>query len=100
MRSLTRTATTGIVEDVSALIDYVVQHLSSKTCVTLANNAVDTTVVSQVRDIFSSTITKPFEGLHTFHHQLQYYLHHFNFIVSSYNLCNIKKVNVYSFSAW
>ena len=69
-RSLTQTASTGIVEDVGALIDYVVQHLSSKACDTLANNEIDSTVISQVREIFSSAIAKAFEGLHTFHHQL------------------------------
>ena len=62
MRSLTRTATTGIVEDISALIDYVVQHLSSKTYVTLDNNAVDTTVISQVREIFPVLLQSPLKG--------------------------------------
>ena len=80
-QSLTRTVTTGIVEDVSDLIDYVVQYLSSKTHDVLAKNEVDTAVISKVAGIFSSAITKPFEGLHSFHHQLQYYLHHFNLIV-------------------
>ena len=81
-RSLTRTATIGIVEDVTGLIDYVVQCLSSKTNDILTNNGIDAMVVSEVKETFSSAITKPFEGLHTFHHQLQYYLSHFNLIVS------------------
>ena len=81
-RSLTRTATTGIVEDVTGLIDYVVQCLSSKTSSILVNNGIDTRVITEVEESFSSAITKPFEGLHSFHHQMQYYLQLFNLIVS------------------
>lgn len=77
------TATTSIVEDVAGLIDYVVQCLSSKTNDILANNGIHTMVISEVNEIFSSAIAKPFEGLHTFYHELQYYLRHFNLLVST-----------------
>ena len=48
-RSLTWTATTGIVEDVTGLIDYVAQCLSAKTSSILVSNGIDTRVITEVK---------------------------------------------------
>lgn len=81
-RSLTRTATLGIVEDVSDLVDFVAHNLKQQTQSALAAKGVDKSTISTLDEVFSSCVTKPFEGLTSFHQQLQYYRSHFNFIVS------------------
>lgn len=100
-RSLTRAASVGIVEDVSHLMDFVIQQLHSQTCDVLTSNGVETTTIAQIKEIFSSDYTKPFEGLTTFYQQLQYYQRHFNFVVCYYKLifCNyiIMFVGYYTF---
>lgn len=83
MRSLTRTATLGVVEDVSDLVEFVGQSLKDQVCHELTSTGVDSTIVSRVDEIFKGFIVKPFEGLTSFHQQLQYYRRHFNLIVST-----------------
>ena len=85
-RSLTRTATIGIVEDVSELVDTVTQALKHQTQCTLAGRGVDQPTISSLDEVFASCVAKPFQGLLSFHQQLQYYRSHFNFVVSSSNI--------------
>ena len=86
MRNLTRTATVGVVEDVSALVEFVGQALKGQVCHELTSAGVDSVAISRVEEIFKGFIVKPFEGLTSLHQQLQYYRSHFNFIVSTYEL--------------
>ena len=79
-RSLTWRATLGIVADVSDMVDFVVESLRTQTNSVLSNAGVD--LLSKVNEVFNSSNTRPFEGLTSFHHQLQYYKDYFNFIVS------------------
>ena len=81
-RSLTRSATQGILEDVQDLISFVTQTLQSRTHASLQSNDIDPTTVSGLSDVFSGPTTKPFEGLASFHQQLQYCRNNFNLIVS------------------
>ena len=81
-RSLTRRATLGIVADVSDMVDFVVESLRTQTNSVLSNAGVDLSTLSKVDEVFSSSNTRPFEGLTSFHHQVQYYKDYFNFIVS------------------
>lgn len=82
-RALTRTATLGIVDDVCELVDVITEGLKSKTSSILQSNGVpDYIIVSDVEDTFSSHFVQPFDGLQTFHKQLQYYRHDFGLIVS------------------
>ncbi len=78
-RSLTRTATLGVVADVADLVKYVVQCLEDQTCKALSLRGIDP---GMLEEIFSGPITKPFEGLTSFKCQLQYYRKHFSLIVS------------------
>lgn len=84
MRSLTRAATIGVVEDVSDLVEFIGQSLKDQTCHILSSSGVDPETVCRVSDVFKSYIVKPFDGLSSFHQQLQYYRRHFNLIVRSY----------------
>ena len=81
-RSLTRKATLGIVEDVSDLVEFITQALKQQTQYILQANGVAQTTISALDEVFGNCITKPFEGLTSFHQQLQYYRCHFNLIVS------------------
>lgn len=102
-RKLTRTATLGIVSDVSEMIDFVSTLLKEEARTILRANEVESSVVAQISDIFSSSITKPFAGLDSFHQQLEYYKKNYNLIVSchveTYRKCNVPsyyKINPYS----
>ena len=80
-RSLTRSATIGIVQDVSYLIDDIVSHVKQQLTVILQNHSIDTAVIEPA---FDHNYTRPFNGLQTFHQQLQYYKKSFGLIVCSY----------------
>ena len=89
-RTLTRDATVGIVEDVADLVTYVSKCLLSETKSILEDNEINSELVlSKLRDLFSSHITKPFDGLSSFSNQLQYYRKNFGLIVSS---CQLHKL--------
>lgn len=81
-RSLTRTATLGIVQDVADLVAFMTQMLGDKTREVLQQNEVDDSIVREVGSVFNGFLEKPFAGLTTFHQQLQYYREHLGFIVS------------------
>ena len=88
LRGLTRAATLGIVQDTSDLVDFVAQSLRDQASLILSSNGVDSEVVQSITNIFNGYITRPFQGLTSFHQQLQYYRQHFNLIVSYFNLYN------------
>ena len=81
-RSLTRSATQGVLEDVQDLISFVTQTLESQTHAILQANGIDPSTVSGLSDVFSGPSTQPFQGLTSFHQQLQYCRNNFNMIVS------------------
>lgn len=82
-RSLTRAATIGIVADAADMVTYVVQCLLSETRSLLAENEIDSSIMSRLSDIFSSPVTEPYRGLSSFCNQLQYFRKHFGLIVSN-----------------
>ena len=81
-RSLTRAASIGIVEDVSALIEHVTNGIKSEIKSILTSNQIDNSVISKTEELFTNSALTPFEGLSTFYQQLQYYQENFNLIVS------------------
>lgn len=81
-RSLTRTASVGIVEDVSSLIEVILNGLKSDIKGVLASNQVDNSVILKTEELFKSSACIPYEGLCTFYQQMQYYKENFNLIVS------------------
>ena len=81
-QKLTRQAMLGIVQDTSFLFDSITQAICQQVTTVLAQMDVQLSVLPQVEKVFSSAITKPFEGLMSFHQQLQYYRRNFNFVVS------------------
>ena len=82
-QSLTRSATQGVVEDVQDLISFVTQTLESQTHAVLRANGIDPSTVFGLSDVFSGPSTKPFQGLTSFHQQLQYCRNNFNLTVST-----------------
>ena len=80
-KCLMRAAATSMITDMSDLLEFVVQTLNTE-----VNHALgeDSQVASKLREIFSSPVTKPFDGIETFHRQIRYYQENFNLIVSSF----------------
>ena len=72
-RKLTRQTMLGIVQDTSFLFDSITQALCQQVTTILAQTDVQLSILSEVEKVFSSAITKPFDGLMSFHQQLQYY---------------------------
>ena len=81
-RCLTRKSTIGIVNDVSDMLQYVSQSLCDKIQAILTSNEIDPAILSQVKQVFDSPICSHFEGLTSFHQQLQFFKDHFVLIVS------------------
>jgi len=77
-RSLTRTATMGIVEDASDFIDFVTDSLRVKLTQEFKT---DLEVLSRIDQIFQNHFTHPFDNLKSFHQLLQCYKTKFNLIV-------------------
>ena len=80
-RSLTRAATQGVIEDVGDMVAYVSKTLESQTNAALRSCGVDPDTIPGLKDVFSGPATTPFEGLSSFHQQLQYCRRYFHFIV-------------------
>lgn len=80
-RSLTQAATEGIIEDTGHLVDFVTESLQNQIRTVLQSNGIDEESISGFNEVFKCSVTKPFNGLTSFHQQLQYYRRHFNFIV-------------------
>lgn len=89
-RSLTRSATQGILEGVQDLVSFVAWCLESQTYAVLQSNGIDCTAVDGLGDVFTGPITTPFQGLTSFYQQLQFFCKNFNLIVSiTCSLCSI-----------
>ena len=84
-RYLTRTASVGIVEDVSSLIEHLMNGLKSKLGEILTTNHIDRSVIVETEELLKSSALTPFEGLSTFYQQMEYYKQNFNLIVSYIN---------------
>ncbi len=82
-RSLTRSASLGIVEDVAMLVEFTVETLQTQVQRVMSENDIHSTaVMSGLKEVFTSPVTKPFNGISSFYQQLQYYEKHFNLTVS------------------
>ena len=84
-RSLTRAATQGIIEDVGYLVDFVTHTIEGDIKTVLQSNGINPENITDLDEVFRGPVTKPFDGLASFHQQLKYCREHFNFIVM---LCN------------
>lgn len=81
-RKLTRSSMEGIIEDAGDLVMFVTESLESETRALLQRNGASSDLLSGLKDIFNGPVTKPFEGVRSFYHQLQYCRRHFSLIVS------------------
>ena len=72
----------GVIEDVGDLGTFVSATLESQTQAVLHGHGVDPKSISGLSEVFSGPVTTPFEGLQSFHQQLQYCRQHFHFVVS------------------
>ena len=81
-RSLTRSAMQGVIEDVSNLVCFVTQSLKAQAHAVLQSQGVEPDSISSLDDVFTAPATTPFEGLSSFHQQLQYCHSMLNLIVS------------------
>lgn len=70
-----------VIEDVENLVGYVTQTLQHQMHSVLLANDLNPNSIYGFTDVFSGPATKPFDGLATFHQQLQYCRKHFNLIV-------------------
>ena len=84
--SLTRTAMQGVIEDVSDLVDFVTQTLESQTRAVLQTHGIEPGSICGLNDVFTGPAAKPFEGLTSFHQQLQYCQSTFNLVVSVFTV--------------
>ena len=82
VRNLTRKATQGVIEDTEHLVDFVTESLKSQVNSVLNTNGINPANISGLKEVFSDTVTKPFDGLSSFHFQKEYYRQHFNLIAS------------------
>ena len=85
-RSLSRATTNGIIEDVRDLMDVTTQSLKSRLKQVLVSKNVDEDILSVIDYEFSNV--KPFDGVMSFHQQLQYCRKHFDFVVIMLQLNN------------
>ena len=81
-RSLTRAAMQGVLEVVQDLVHFVTQTLECQTHSILQANGIVPGTLPGLSDVFSGPSTRPFEGLTSFHQQLQYCHDNLGFIVS------------------
>lgn len=86
-RYLTRAATQGVIEDVQDLLSVISQSMEMQTCAVLHESGIDFDSVPNLERVFSGPATKPFEGVASFHQQMQYYRKHFNLVVSVFHSC-------------
>ena len=84
LRSLTRTAMQGVIQDVSDLVSFVTQTLESQMHAVLQSNRIEPESICGLDDIFAGPVTKPFEGLTSFYQQLHYCRNTLKLIVSLY----------------
>ena len=61
----------------------VISHsMEIQTRAVLCESCIDFDSVPNLKRVFSGPATKPFEGVASFHQQIQYYRKHFNLVVS------------------
>ena len=81
-RCLTRTALLGIVNDVSEMVQMVVDNIRRDVQQLFLQHETDSSMIErQVDEIFHQPYIKPFLELDTYHLQLQYYKKHFSYVV-------------------
>lgn len=85
-RGLSRAAMDGIVDDVQELVEHVTHSLRDKTNHVLQSKNLDEQTLSAVNNVFKSPITEPFDGVSSFHQQLQYCRRHLDFVVWDLNV--------------
>ncbi len=83
-RKLTRSAMQGIIDDVGELVTFVTQSLESQTRALLVKSGASSDMLAGVKNVFSGPVTKPFDGIQSFHQQLQYCRKYLNLIASLY----------------
>ena len=88
-RMLTRSAMQGIIENVDVLVGYVTEGLKSQTQMVLENHGIkpESIIINDLDNVFTGPVTKPFQGLTSFHQQLQYCRSMFNLVVRLYKCC-------------
>ena len=64
------------------MVKFVSQTLEAQSNAALVRSGIDPASIPGLKEVFSGPATKPFEGLSSFHQQLQYCRKHFIFIVS------------------
>ena len=81
-KNLTRTAMQGVIQDVGDLITFVTKTIESQANAVLRTHGIEPTSISGLDEVFSGPATKPFEGLTSFHQQVQYCRANLDFVVS------------------
>ena len=84
-RYLTRAATQGVIEDVQELVSVISQSMEIQTRAVLHDSGIDFDSVPNLKRVFSGPATKPFEGVASFHQQIQYCRKHFSLVVSVFH---------------
>lgn len=82
-RKLTRSASIGIIQDVSEIVSEVSTMLYDQVKSSLVKNGIELGAIPELCDIFSehNFVVTPFKNITTFHQQLELYKKHYNFIV-------------------
>ena len=97
-RSLTRNAMQGVIEDVQDLVSFVGNTMKQQTNAVLRANDIDPSSITGLSDVFAGPTTIPFDGLTSFHQQLQYCRKNFNFIVRALVVFNLYCVYCYKYT--
>lgn len=80
-RSLTRTAMTGVIEDVTELVTMITKSICEDVKQFVSENS------SDIENFVNTLVTRystPFTGISSFHQQIQYYKTNFGLVVSTY----------------
>jgi len=85
-RALTRSAMQGIIEDVTDLLDFACLSVKAKVYKKLSSMGINSSDLTQLDEIFDNCGKKIFDGVVTFHQQLQFYRQNFRFVVSVLSL--------------
>jgi len=96
-RNLTKAAMQGIIKDTSDMLAFATSSLKTDICAKLSAYGVDPGVITELDTIFKGPALKPFDGISSFHQQLQYYRHYFNLVVS-YNYACYMFIYIYIYT--
>lgn len=99
-RRLSRAATVGIVQDVADLVGDLVLGLKHELYRVLFSNGVNPSSLDGLSELFrpTSLYPSPFEGLTTFHQQLQQFKLNFDFVVCG--LCYTCTFTIHVYKVW